>query len=46
MVNTTGFEACTNAELIAIILRLEEQVARLEQRVSDLEAKNARLRKN
>ena len=42
----TELEACTNAELIGIILLLEEQVARLEQRVSDLEPENARLRKN
>ena len=38
--------ACTKAELIAIILRLEKQGARLEQRVSDLAAENAKLRKN
>lgn len=36
----------TNAELIAIILRLEERIAELEKRNADLEAENARLRKN
>ena len=41
-----ALEARTNAELIAIILRLEEQVARLEKRITDLEADNAKLRKN
>ncbi len=46
MGNVTGLEACTNAELIAIILRLEEQVARLAKRVPELEAEIARLRKN
>ena len=35
----TELEACTNAELIAVILRLE-------QRVAQLEAENAKLRKN
>ncbi len=34
-----ALEACTNAELIAVILRLEERVA-------ELEAENAKLRKN
>ena len=41
-----ALEARTNAKLIAVILRLEEQVARLEKRVTDLEAENAKLRKN
>ena len=42
----TGLEACTNAELIAIMLRLEERVARLEERNTELEAENAKLRKD
>ncbi|MGB2987750.1 MAG: hypothetical protein WBE26_17930 [Phycisphaerae bacterium] len=41
-----ALERRTNAELIAVILRLEEQVAHLEKRVTDLEAENAKLRKN
>ena len=46
MVDMRTLEACTNAELIAIILRLEGQVSRLEKRGSNLEAENAKLRKN
>ena len=41
-----ALEACTNAELIAIILRLKEQVDGLEQHVCDLEAQIAKLRKD
>jgi hypothetical protein len=33
MTHATELEVCTKAELIAIILRLEEWAARLEQRV-------------
>ena len=32
MENMGGLEACTNAELIAIIPRLEERIAGLEKR--------------
>jgi len=46
MADMTGLEACSNAELIAIILRLEERIARLEKRNAELEAGIARLRKN
>ena len=41
-----AFEAYTKAELIAIILRLEEQVARLEKHNTELETEIAKLRKN
>jgi len=41
-----AIEECTKAELIAIILRMEDHVARLEKRVAELEAENAKLRKN
>jgi hypothetical protein len=46
MLKMEALEARTHAELIAIILWLEEQVARLEKRITDLEAENAKLRKN
>jgi transposase len=42
----TTLEGCTRAELIAIILRWEKHIARLEKRVAGLEAENAKLRKN
>ena len=41
-----ALEARTNAELIAVILRLEERVVALEERNAELEAENAKLRKN
>lgn len=41
-----ALEARTNAELIAVILRLEERVVALEVRNAELEAENAGLRKN
>jgi len=41
-----ALEQCSKPELIAIILRLEERLACLERRVAELEADNARLRKN
>ena len=46
MAGMKALEACTNAELIAIILRLEERVAGLEKRNAELEAEIAKLRKN
>jgi len=46
MADMKALEARTNAELIAIILRLEERVAGLEERNCELEAEIAKLRKN
>ena len=41
-----GLEACTNAELIETILRLEERIVGLEKRNAELEAEIDKLRKN
>ncbi len=53
MGNMPGLDACTNAELIAVIRRLEERIAAMEKRNAELEnrntkleAENAKLRKN
>ena len=46
MLKMKALEARTNAELIAVILRLEARLVRLEKRNAELEAENAKLRKD